>query len=45
MGPEGSTTRAALKRGSTIREVAREKTALSEEEPDKLLDARMMTEA
>jgi hypothetical protein len=37
MGPEGSTTLAALKRGSTIREVAREKTDLCEGEPDKLL--------
>ncbi len=35
----------AYKRGSTIREVAREKTDLSEEELDKLLDARKMTEA
>jgi aspartate ammonia-lyase len=31
--------------GKTIREVAREKTELSEEELDKLLDARKMTEA
>ena len=31
-------------RSRTIREVAREKTDLSEEELDKLLDARKMTE-
>ena len=31
--------------GKTIREVAREKTELSEEELDRLLDARKMTEA
>ncbi|MDQ3589501.1 MAG: class II fumarate hydratase [Actinomycetota bacterium] len=35
----------AYKTGRTIREVAREKTDLSEEELDKLLDARKMTEA
>jgi fumarate hydratase, class II len=35
----------AYKSGKTIREVAREKTGLSEEELDKLLDARKMTEA
>jgi fumarate hydratase class II len=35
----------AYKTGRTIREVARERTALSEEELDKLLDARKMTEA
>ena len=35
----------AYKSGRTIREVAREKTDLSEEELDKLLDARKMTEA
>jgi fumarate hydratase class II len=35
----------AYKTGKTIREVAREKTDLSEEELDKLLDAREMTEA
>jgi fumarate hydratase class II len=34
----------AYKTGRTIREVAREKTNLSEEELDKLLDARKMTE-
>jgi fumarate hydratase class II len=34
----------AYKTGRTIREVAREKTDLSEEELDKLLDARKMTE-
>jgi fumarate hydratase class II len=34
----------AYKTGRTIREVAREKTELSEEELDKLLDARKMTE-
>ncbi|MGH3088824.1 MAG: lyase family protein, partial [Rubrobacteraceae bacterium] len=34
----------AYKSGKTIREVAREKTDLSEEELDKLLDARKMTE-
>lgn len=33
------------KTGKTIREVTREKTDLSEEELDKLLDARKMTEA
>jgi hypothetical protein len=31
--------------GSSIREVAREKTDLSKEQSDKLLDARKMTEA
>jgi fumarate hydratase class II len=35
----------AYKTGRTIREVAREKTDLSEEELDKLLNARKMTEA
>jgi fumarate hydratase, class II len=35
----------AYKTGRTIREVAREKTDLCEEELDKLLDARKMTEA
>jgi fumarate hydratase class II len=35
----------AYKTGKTIREVAREKTDLSEEELDRLLDARKMTEA
>jgi fumarate hydratase class II len=35
----------AYKTGKTIREVAREKTNLSEEELDRLLDARKMTEA
>ena len=35
----------AYKTGRTIREVAREKTDLSEEELDRLLDARKMTEA
>src|ERR687889_90122 len=35
----------AYKTGRTIREVAREKTDLSEEELDKLLDARKMTES
>jgi fumarate hydratase, class II len=35
----------AYKTGRTIREIAREKTDLSEEELDKLLDARKMTEA
>ncbi len=35
----------AYKTGQTIREVSREKTDLSEEELDKLLDARNMTEA
>jgi fumarate hydratase class II len=35
----------AYKTGRTIREVAREKTDLTEEELDKLLDARNMTEA
>jgi fumarate hydratase class II len=35
----------AYKTGRTIREVARKKTDLSEEELDKLLDARKMTEA
>jgi len=35
----------AYKTGRTIREVARERTDLSEEELDKLLDARKMTEA
>ncbi len=35
----------AYKAGKTIREVAREKTDLSEEELDRLLDARKMTEA
>jgi fumarate hydratase class II len=35
----------AYKTGKTIREVAREKTGLSEEELDRLLDARKMTEA
>jgi fumarate hydratase class II len=35
----------AYKTGRTIREVAREKADLSEEELDKLLDARKMTEA
>ena len=34
----------AYKTGKTIREVAREKTGLSEEELDRLLDARKMTE-
>ena len=34
----------AYKTGRTIREVAREKTGLSEEELDRLLDARKMTE-
>jgi fumarate hydratase class II len=34
-----------LTSGSTIREVAREKTDLSEEELDELLDARKVTEA
>ncbi len=33
------------KTGKTIREVDREKTDLSEEELDRLLDARKMTEA
>jgi fumarate hydratase class II len=33
----------AYKEGKTIREVAREETDLSEEELDKLLDARKMT--
>ncbi len=53
MNPEGSVLSQALKRGrcllrlmsgSIIREVAREKTDLSEDEIDKLLDARKMTE-
>jgi fumarate hydratase class II len=35
----------AYKEGRTIREVAREETELSEEELDRLLDARKMTEA
>ena len=35
----------AYKTGKTIREVAREKTDLSEEDLDRLLDARKMTEA
>ncbi|CAA9421416.1 MAG: Fumarate hydratase class II [uncultured Rubrobacteraceae bacterium] len=35
----------AYKTGKTIREVARERTDLSEEELDRLLDARKMTEA
>jgi fumarate hydratase class II len=35
----------AYKTGKTIREVARERTELSEEELDRLLDARKMTEA
>jgi fumarate hydratase class II len=35
----------AFKTGRTIREVARERTDLSEEELDRLLDARKMTEA
>ena len=35
----------AYKTGRTIREVAREKTDLSDEELDRLLDARQMTEA
>ncbi|MGH3088827.1 MAG: hypothetical protein ACRDSJ_16090 [Rubrobacteraceae bacterium] len=35
----------AYKSGKTIREVAREKTDLSEERLDELLDARKMTEA
>jgi fumarate hydratase class II len=35
----------AYKTGRTIREVAREKTDLSEEDLDELLDARKMTEA
>jgi fumarate hydratase class II len=35
----------AYKTGKTIREIAREKTELSEEELDRLLDARKMTEA
>jgi fumarate hydratase class II len=35
----------AYKEGRTIREVAREETDLSEEELDRLLDARKMTEA
>jgi fumarate hydratase class II len=35
----------AYKTGRTIREVAREKTDLSDEELDRLLDARKMTEA
>ncbi len=34
----------AYKTGKTIREVARESTDLSEEELDRLLDARNMTE-
>jgi fumarate hydratase class II len=34
----------AYKTGKTIREVARERTDLSEEELDRLLDARKMTE-
>ena len=34
----------AYKEGKTIREVAREETDLSEEELDRLLDARKMTE-
>jgi fumarate hydratase, class II len=34
----------AYNSGKTIREVAREKTGLSEEELDKLLDARKMTD-
>jgi fumarate hydratase class II len=34
----------AYKEGRTIREVAREETDLSEEELDRLLDARKMTE-
>ena len=35
----------AYKAGRTIREVARERTDLSEDELDNLLDARKMTEA
>ncbi len=35
----------AYKEGKTIREVAREETDLSEEELDRLLDARKMTQA
>jgi fumarate hydratase class II len=35
----------AYKTGRTIREVARERTDLSEEELDNLLDTRRMTEA